>query len=169
MELIYINTSDISLEEFLKFCYKKFTLKYHKKIDEFNKIWRFKWKTKYVVAYQNSECIIINNKGQYIGCLEQLKDSISKDVFDWTIEDIDLIKSYEEEFFDFEKWYKVINIDSVKFKITKIGLNKYKKWIYLEIENKYSHYRSYLINLDTFTNIKKYIRQEKINNLLDKY
>ncbi len=161
MKLIYVKTDEISLESFLNFCYNKLCENYRNIVS----VWRSILRKKYSVNFQNSEYVIISSKGDYIGCLEQLKEEIKTGLYIWTIDDIDLINTYEEEFFDFEKYYNIIDND--RFLINKMGFNRQEEWIYIEVENKYTHYRSYLINLKTFTNIKKYIRQEKINYLLD--
>jgi sporulation protein YlmC with PRC-barrel domain len=163
MKLIYVKTDEVNIDSFLKFCFDKLSQCY-KNVNDFNRYWKSE-KKKYSVNFQNAEYVIINNRGEYIGCLEQIKDEIKSGLYIWTIEDIDLIKPYEEELFEFEKYNDII--DSYKFQINKVGLNKQGDWIYIEVENKYTHYRSFLINLKTFTNIKKYIRQEKIKNLLD--
>lgn len=156
MQLLYIKTSEISLEVFLKFCYNKLTNK---------KNWKKFLEKSYIISYQNSEYILFTSKGKYIGCLEQLKEIIRSGQYIWTINNIDYIEAYEEEYFDFYEYENLIDIE--KYKISKISFNRKKEWIYIEVENKYSHYRSFMINLNSFINLKKYLRLEKINNLLN--
>lgn len=164
MKLIYVKTDEIGLDSFLNFCFNKLS-KHYRDFNVFNKQWRNKLKQKYVLNFQNSDYIIINERGQYIGCLEIFKVEIKSGIYIWTIDNIDLISPYDEEYFDFDKYENVIDDD--KYFINRVGFNKFGDWIYFEIENKYTHYRNFLINLKNFTNIKKYIRQEKIKNLLD--
>jgi hypothetical protein len=118
-------------------------------------------------CFENSEYLVINNRGDYIGCLEYTKEEIKSDIYIWNIEDIDLVNSYEVEYFDFEKWNIIVNDE--KFKINRVGINTDGVWNYIEVENKFTHYRSFILNLKTFTNIKKYIRHNKIKNLLENF
>lgn len=164
MKLIYVKTDEITLDSFLKFCYNKMLNHYSKNLDEFNRLWKTSLIKKLKTFFENSEYIIVNSRGEYIGCLEYYKEEIKSGLYIWNIEDIDLIRPYEEEYFDFEKWNI---IDSDKYKINRVGINRKGDWNYIEVENKFTHYRSFLLNLKTFTNIKKYIRQEKIRNLLE--
>ena len=164
MRLIYVKTDEISLDTFLIFCFRKLSKKYTDK-SSFNKFWLNKLKYKYIDIFNTSIYVLINNQGEYIGCLDVISDVVYKNHSIWDIENVDLVNPYEEEFFDFEKYNFIIDKD--KFKINNIGFNKKNDWIYMEIENKYTHYRNYIINIDTFINIKRYIRYEKIKNLLE--
>ncbi len=165
MKLIYAKTTDINLDSFLKFCYDKLSHSYRENLSEFNRIWKFTLKSKYINDFENSEYVILNNKGEYIGRLDAFKEDVKKGIYIWDIEDIELIYPYEEEYFVFDEYENFI--ENKKYFINKIGMNKEGSWIYMEIENKDTHYRQFIINLKSFTNINKYIRQEKIKKLLD--
>lgn len=165
MKLIYVKTTEITLDSFLKFCFNKLSVTYENKLDDFHRLWKFNLKQKYRIAFENSDYVILNNKGVYIGCLDALKTEVRKGLPIWNIEDIDLIKPYEEEYFEFDGYEKFLQND--KFFINKIGFDRNEEWIYMEIENKDTNYREFLINLKSFTNINKYIRQEKIRRVLD--
>jgi hypothetical protein len=167
MKLIYVKTDEISLDSFLKFIYNKMIINCGKNKNDFNRIWKNSLVKKMKYCFENSEYLVINNRGDYIGCLEYTKEEIKSDIYIWNIEDIDLVNSYEVEYFDFEKWNIIVNDE--KFKINRVGINTDGVWNYIEVENKFTHYRSFILNLKTFTNIKKYIRHNKIKNLLENF
>lgn len=165
MKLIYAKTTEINLDSFLKFCFNKLSQSYHKNLSEFHRIWKYNLKSKYINEFENSEYVILNNKGEYIGKLDSFKEEVKKGVYIWDIEDIELVYPYEEECFDFDEYESFI--ENKKYMINKVGMNRESSWIYMEIENKDTRYRTFIINLKSFTNINKYIRQEKIKKLLD--
>lgn len=156
MKLIWLKTNEISLDEFLNFCIKRQNIK--------DKYQYKNIKNLYSLLFDSNSHIILNDKGEYLGGLEHIKERVCSGNAIWSIDDIDLINVYEEEYFDFDGYERFVN--DPKYKIVKIGFNRKKEWIYLEIENNYTHYRNYIINFECFINIKKYIRQSKINSLL---
>ena len=159
MDVIYIPTKDVDLDTFLKFSFNKLKIQ-DKKI---TKYWNSDLKDMYIMYYQSSEIVLINNFGEYIGSLGNNKENIGDDLFIWDINDIEFLNCYENEFFDFDNYINLIK--NIKYKISSIGLNKTKNWIYIEVENKFTNYRSFVVNINFFTSYKKYIRQERINKL----
>ena len=162
MKFIYINTSEVSVDTFLKFCFKKIK---QNKNDYIIKNWENIIKNSYIMYYWSCEIILINNFGEYIGGLDKPKISVGDDIFIWEIIDIEQIPCYELEFFDFENYTNLLTNE--KYKISSMGLTRNKKWVYMEIENKYTHYRSFVLNIHNFISMKKYIRQERIKSIFD--
>ncbi len=163
MKNIYVNTEETSLDAFLKFCYSKLIAN-TKNVKEFNKEWKNNLIHKMSSIFESSTLIIINDRGEYIAHLDLFQESIKTGLSIWNVEDIEMLGVYDEEYFDFDKWSIV---DDDKYIVNRVGFDKKEEWIYIEIENKFTHYRYFLINLKKMVNIKKYIRCQKIKNLLN--
>jgi hypothetical protein len=160
---IYVNTEETNLDSFLKFCYSRLITN-SRDVKQFNKEWKYVLKNKLKSIFENSVYIIINEDGEYVGHLDFFQEYIKKGLAIWNVEDIELLGVYDEEYFDFDKWDI---IDDDKYVINRVGFDKNEEWVYIEIENKFTHYRNFLINLTKTINIKKYIRCQKIKNLLN--
>lgn len=161
MKLLFVKTSEVDINMFLKFCFNK--LKTH--IKNINLVWDKTIKEEYIFLYSISHYILINEKGKIIGNLDKVSDKTSSGLNMWNIRDIHEIPTSEIQCFNIDKYSNIIN-DS-KYKPIKIGLNDMCNWVYMIIENKMTNYRDFLINLDSLENLKKYIRVEKINKIFN--
>ena len=162
MKFIYINTSEVDLDTFLKFCFKRIK---QNKNDFLIKNWDKSIKNSYMMYHSTCELILVNNFGEYIAGLETPKIGVGDNIYIWEINNIEQILCYELEFFDFENYSDLLTNE--KYKISSMGLTRNKNWIYMEIENVYTHYRCFVLNIQNFISFKKYIRQERIGELFD--
>ncbi len=165
MGLIYAKTNEITLEVFIEYCFQKLSKNYTKNLSEFFNNWKTKLIYSYRINYIGSSCILMNEKGFILGTLSNIPDFITPDYPAWNIDNIDYLTSYEEEYFDFDKFEHLI--EKEKYKIIKAGLNRKNDWIYLQIENKFTNHRTCIINLKNIKDLKSHIRKEKINRLLE--
>jgi hypothetical protein len=82
----------------------------------------------------------------------------------WTVYDIDLLDIWESEYYDLKKYNHIVDYG---YEVVEAGYNKERGWVYLQAESLSTHYRSYLFNLQNITNLVVYIRQRKIDQILD--
>lgn len=156
MEILYIKTSDFDLEDIIDFCIEQCEY-YEFDYDEIQV-------QKDIIRenYPHTNIFIINEKGQVVAIDDQDVRTKGGDII-WTIFDIDLLDIWETEYYDLKKYNHIVDYG---YEVVEAGYNKNNKWVYLQAESVKTHYRSYLFNLQSITNLKIYIRQRKIGSIL---
>lgn len=158
LKIFYVKTDNFTLDEILDFC--------EEIIDDNPKMyndWKLFHKDNFRNFYPHSNILIFDEYCRLLAVDDQDLRTKSGHII-WSTISLDELDIDNLEYYDFSEYNAYVDKG---YSIVEAGKDSENKWIFLKAENNYTHYRSFLLNWQTFISLPIYIRKRKIKKILE--